>query len=479
MRTYRGQRFLYKKLATEIEKKIHSGAYRAGDRLPSIRHLQKKLNLSLSTVYQAYIELETLGLVEARPKSGYFVKPVGLHQLPAPSYSKRPVKPRKVELTSIVNSVIAAAQNPELTHFGSSALSPDILPFKSFHRILKNITGRDMKGLLTYSLAEGDFHLRQQMARRLLGLVEGIGPEDIIITHGCTEAIALSLQAVASPGDVVAIESPTHFGFLQLLDALGYLAVEVPTNPQTGVDLDAFEKMLLRQPIKACIFMPNFHNPSGALMPDENKERLAGLLGHHRIPVIEDDIYGELYYGKQRPSLLGSFDSEGLVITCSSFSKVVAPGFRVGWTIPGDRYKEKIQKLRAGVSISVSTLDQYLLTQLLAESGYERYLRILRNNIKRQVYQTASAIQTYFPDGIKLALPKGGNLLWVELPRQVDSLEVYNRALDNNISIVPGWACSLAKQYRNYIRMGCGSPFTPETEKAIKTLGTIISQVSG
>lgn len=468
--------FLYRHLVDDIEQKIMNGVYQPGEKLPSIRKLHKQSNLSISTIYHAYVELETMGLVLARPKSGYFVNPVALQKLKIPKFQKISYPPKKVKLSSMINSVISAISNPHLIPLGSTVTDSALLPFKHFSRILKDISHKELKFMISYSLSEGFPELRRQIALRTVGVIEGIQPEDVIITNGCMEAVALSLLAVTEPGDTVAIESPTNFGFLQLLQELGLLAVEIPTDPQHGVDLNELDRILAQNPIKACLFVPNFHNPLGALMPAANKRRLVDLLGAYEVPVIEDDVSSELYFGKQHPAPMKAFDEHDLVITCSSFSKTMAPGLRIGWVVPGERFKEKIQNLKAAISVTSSTLDQYLVSEYLASGAYERHLRKLRNSLKKQIVLTAFTIQKHFPPQTRLAVPSGGTLLWVQLPPDVDGLRIYQQALDHNIAIIPGVVCSNSRQFANFIQISCGSPFTEEIEGGIELLGKIIAE---
>lgn len=471
------QLFRYQQLVGEIEAKITNGTYKAGEKLPSIRKLQKQLNLSISTIYKAYMELETLGLIEARPQSGYYVSPVSLNQLQPPLFDKISSSlPQKVTLGSMVNSVVAAINDPRMVTLGSSHISSELLPYKPFSRIVKGISAHEMKSLISYSLTEGNPELRRQLALRSLGMFEEIESEDIIITNGCMEAVMLSLLSVIQAGDTVAVEAPTHFGFLQLFKELGIMVAEVPTDPRHGVDTNELEKIINRYKIKACLFMPNFHNPLGTLMPDAAKKKLVELLNRHEIPVVEDDIYSELYFDEKRPTPLKTFDQKGLVLTCSSFSKTLAPGLRIGWIIAGKRFKEKIQRLKAGTNVATSTLDQYLLARYLSSGAYERHLRSLRNALKKQTIQTALAVRKYFPRDIRLAVPRGGGLLWIELHPDVDALDVYHKALNRHISILPGIVCSASGRFKNHIRIGCGSPFTKDIEQAIATLGSLIDE---
>jgi DNA-binding transcriptional MocR family regulator len=364
------QTFRYRQLAGEIEKKILEGTYQAGEKLPSIRRLHRQTNLSISTVHQAYVELENTGFVEARPKSGHYVRPVSFKKLEAPALLKKSSAPRPVNLAPVINSVIAAISNPRFVPFGNTAIDPELLPVKACTRILKSLSRNEMKTLLSYSPSEGFPELRRQLALRTLGVLEGIEPEDIIITNGCMEALALSLLAVTRPGDTVAIEAPTNFSFLQLLKELGLLVLEIATDPQEGVDLEELEKSLRTNAIRACLFMPNFQNPLGALMSEDKKRALVKLVASHGVPIIEDDISSQLYFGEHYPAPLKAYDRDDLILTCSSFSKTLAPGLRLGWVIPGRRLSTRIQRLKAGITISTSTLGQYVASRFLASGAY-------------------------------------------------------------------------------------------------------------
>jgi len=471
--------FRYRHLAEEIEQQIMGGTYQPGERLPSIRKLHRQSGLSISTIYHAYTELETMGLVEARPKSGYYVNPVALQTLKVPHFKKLSYPPKKVKLSSMINSVISAISNPHLLSFGSTVTDSALLPFKFFSRTIKDLSHTELKSMISYSLSEGFLELRRQITLRTVGVMDDITPDDVIITNGCMEAVALSLLAVTRPGDTVAIETPTNFGFLQLLKELGLMVIEVPTDPRFGVDLDELEKIFARNSIKVCLLVPNFHNPLGAMMPEDHKKRLVEMIHEFEVPLIEDSISSELYFGNKRPVPLKAFDRQDLVITCSSFSKTLAPGLRIGWVLPGSRLKERIQNLKAAISVTTSTLDQFLISQFLASGGYERHLRRLRNSLKKQIIRTAFSIQQHFPPDTRLAIPTGGTLLWVQLTPKVDGLKVYQKALDENIAIIPGVVCSNHRQFKNFIQISCGAPFTSREEKGIKTLGKIVRNLSG
>jgi len=469
--------FQYLRLANEIESKILGGEYAAGDRLPSLRKLHKQLSLSISTVYQAYIELEKRGFTEARIKSGFYVKPLLRNVLPFPKFEKqKDAKPKKVSINPVASSIVEAMSDPNILQLGAAAPAPELLPLKQLARTVKSVSLKNLESIMaTYEHPSGNIELRRQIAKRTLGLSEKIAPDEILTTNGCIEAVNLCLRAVAKYGDTVAVESPTYHGFLQLIEDLGMYALELPTDVTTGIDLNYLEEALNRNTVKACLFNPNFHNPLGYNMPEENKERLVVLLNRKEIPLIEDDLCGDLYFGEKRPATLKSFDKKGLVLYCSSFSKTLAPGLRIGWTIPG-KYLTTVKRLKLNTSVASSRLNQCVIAEFLKSGAHDRHLRKMRNALKNQMSNMALAIARHFPEGTKITSPSGGLLLWLQLDEAVDGLELYQEARKHNISILPGIICSSSDKYKNCIRISCGYPWSDRLEKGIVTLGRIISE---
>jgi len=451
--------------------------YGVGDKLPSIRSLHRDLGLSISTVYKAFVELESAGVVQARPKSGYFVCEAPLARVPPPQAAGQATAPRDIRVLSLVRTIMQAMGDPGLLSFGSSSVSSGLLPHKFFARTLKQLPAHEMQSLISYVLPEGHPDLRRRLAHLCLGQMPVADPDGVIVTGGCTEAVTLALQAVVRRGHTVALETPTYFGYLQLLKELGIKVVEVPADPVHGLDVAALHTALGRYPIKACLFMPNFQNPLGALMPDEKKRELVGLLNRKGIPLIEDNIFSELYFGAQRPRPLKAYDKKDLVIFCSSFSKTIAPGLRVGWCIPGKRFRERIASLKAVTTLTTPTLSQFLIARFLEGGAYARHMRTLRAAVGRQVLNTARAVERHFPQGTRLAAPRGGTCLWVQLPPGADSGDLTLAALDHGISILPGAACSTTTRFSSYVRLGCGYPFTPEREQGVITLGALAAEL--
>ncbi len=468
------KRYRYKTLAGDIEKKILNGTYLIGEKLPSIRELQVKLNLSINTIYRAFIELEKTGLIETRPKSGYYVKPIPILSRNFPPRGTGKKQPQKIDSTFISNEVQLAMSNPHYLPLGTAALSPELMPVKEIIQLVKRITFRGIQSIFSYTLPEGEPELRRLLALRTVGILEKVQPENFIITNGCTEALILALKAVVKPGDTVAIEAPTFYGILKVLKDMGIDIVEVPTDPVTGVYVEKLEQTVTNKNPKACLFMSNFHNPLGSLMPDDNKEQVVRLLNHYEIPLIEDDIYSSLYHGKERPKPLKFWDKKDLVLSCSSFSKTLAPGLRVGWILTGDRFKNRLIELKRESSIATSYLDQYIMIEILKSGSYERHLRHLRRCTRNQLQNVAQAIHDCFPREVRLAIPEGGFILWVQLPEGVDSVELYYKALERQISILPGTICSSTDQFRDYVRISCGHPVSSEILSGIKVVGDLI-----
>ncbi len=466
---------LYEQVADKIARLIHQGTLRTGDRIPSVRQLRSQLGVSVSTVLEAYRRLESEGLVEARPQSGYYVRTRHQNLPPEPSISTPNSIATEVGIGSLVSELLAAAYNPSMAPLGASAPSPDLLPTLRLNQILSRIARNIGTSSNIYDVPPGNEFVRRRIARRSLGWGGSLIADDIVTTCGCMESINLCLKAVAKPGDTIAVESPVFYGFLQILESLGMKALEIPTHPRDGISLDALEVAIRTHSIKACLLIPSFSNPLGSCMPEANRRQLVEMLTRVQIPLIEDDAFGELYFGDHRPKPAKAFDTEGIVLLCSSFSKDLAPGYRVGWTAPG-RFKRQVELLKHSSTIANPTLPQLAIAEFLQNGGYDHHLRQLRKASAAQVQRVSQAIAQFFPKGTKVTRPTGGFLLWVELPQSVDSLQLYRQALQQKISIVPGPIFSTTQQYQHCIRLNCGYPWSSRIEQSLAVLGHLAAQ---
>jgi DNA-binding transcriptional MocR family regulator len=467
---------LYAMVATRLGDLIGSGVLRAGDRIPSIRRASRQHKISVTTAVQAYLELENRGLIQARPKSGFFVRYRPHHLLDEPRTSQPDRRALPSESPTLMTKLLDATMRPDVVQFGAGLPHVSLLPVQKLNRMLASAARGAGSSSFQYDMPPGCLALRRTLARRALDWGVKVAPDDIVTTSGCTEALAICLRAVTRPGDTVAVESPTYFGLIQLLEQLGLKALEIPTHPRSGLDLDTLERRAKSQRIAACLVIPNFNNPLGSLMPASAKERLVDILKRREVPLIEDDIYGDLHFGPERPHVVKSYDTRGLVMLCGSFSKSLAPGYRVGWMIPG-RFFEKAKNLKFTSTGATATLSQLALADYLANGGYDHHLRSLRQALKRQVQQVSHAIAESFPRGIKMTRPAGGLVLWVELPARVDALRLHTKALAEKISIAPGPMFSPRQGYQNFIRISCGEPWSPKIERALGVLAYLVKQM--
>jgi DNA-binding transcriptional MocR family regulator len=463
---------LYQQVADRLRQLMTEGTLQPGDRLPSVRKLHDQLSVSISTILEAYRVLEDQGWVQARSQSGYYVKSKPRPTRPEPQQSTL-LTPDQPITVSLAYRVYASKGDPNLLQLGMAVPGPELFPLPALNRLMGQvIRSQPQEVIHVYDIPAGCLTLRHEVARRLMDAGCALNPNELIITHGATEAIYLALQAVTQPGDTVAIESPAYYNLLEILDALHLKALELPTHPQTGVSIEALESALQQQKIAACVLIPNFNNPLGSCITEANKRAIAKMITKYKIPLIEDDIYGDLNFEGPRPKAIKAFDTEGWVLYCASVSKVLSPGFRIGWCAPG-RYQLKVEQLKMAMNLSTAVIPQLTIAAFLTNGGYDRHLRQLRRTFALQVDRMTQAIDAYFPAETKVTRPQGGFILWLEFPTPFDSLVLYEEALAHDIQISPGAMFSPSGHYRNCLRLTCGLPWSPRIEAAIQTLGLL------
>ena len=466
---------LYLKVAHQIEGQIRKGALRVGDRVPSIRGLRRQQGVSVSTVLQAYFWLENQGWIEPRPQSGFYVRTPYTELPPEPEFHAAQSVPTEVGIMGLLDEVLNSLGDRRNVPLGASAANPSLYPNAKLNKMISKIlrTNPEHSGRFELSCEP----LRRQIARRAIVYGCSFSPNDVTITCGAMEALNLAVRAVARPGDVLAIESPTYFAVLQIIESLGMKALEIPTHPRRGMDLDALSRAIRKHRVRGCITISNCHNPLGYVLDDDFKKNLVALLTKHDVPLIEDDIYGDLAFSVVRPKTAKAFDTAGIVLLCSSFSKVLAPGFRIGW-IEAGRYRDAVRRLKFINTIASPSLQQLAIAEFIQSGGYDRYLRGLRETLARQGQLYSQAAARYFPEGTKISRPAGGNVLWLELPKNVDSLKLYRQAAAQHISIIPGMIFSATGQFKNYIRISYGFPLDDTIDAALCTLGKLCAKAA-
>ena len=465
---------IYQRLADELSALIRRGQLASGERLPSVRRMAAQRRISVSTALQTLRTLEYAGLVEARPQSGYFVRPRPRH-VEEPSTSGPPAEAGFVGISGMVARVRATALEPSIVGLGTATPAPELFPARRLQRIAASVLRRNPTQLTTYRFDPGNAAFRHQLSRRYLEWGVGIADHEFVVTVGCTEAVALALRAVAAPGDTIALESPSYYGTLQTIETMGLKVIEIPTHPREGISLEALDVAIRHHDVKAVVLMANVSNPLGSIMPDERKRALVATLEARSIPIIEDDIYGDLHFEPPRPLPLKAFEKNGGVILCSSFSKSLAPGMRVGWSAPG-RYLAKVELLKFVNTLTTPETPQLVLAEFLGQGGYDRHLRKVRRLFAGQVQRMSDAVAGCFPEGTRITRPLGGFVVWVELPGNVDTMQLYDAAVQQGFTFAPGRLFSAGDRYRNCLRLSCGHPWSERAAQAIARLGKLVRE---
>ena len=465
----------YEALAAEITESIHEGVLRPGDRLPSVRHTCASRGLSPSTVFQAYYLLEARGLIRARERSGYFVAAEARPLLPEPDVPSQPSEEAvTLDVSDRVFEILQASMVREVVSLGSAFPCPSLFPLERLGQVVAATVQKLDPWTSLNELTPGQMRLRRQIALRYLADGMHIHTDEIVITSGALDALNLCLGVAARPGDAVLVESPTFYGALQALERIGLEAIELPTHPCEGIELEAVERALQNHRPKACWLMTNFQNPLGCTMSDEKKKALVDLLTRYDTPLIEDDVYGELHFGERRPLPAKAFDTAGIVMHCSSFSKCLSPGYRIGWALAG-RYAKAVARMKLSTTLSASAPAQAGIASYLERGGFDKHLRKLRLVLAEQQALLTQAISEYFPSGTRVTRPAGGYLLWVEMPQEVNALEIHRRALALGISVAPGPIFSAKQDFTNCLRLNYGYDWSPRRAQAVATLGRLVN----
>ncbi len=461
----------YEKLASQIRQQIEDDIWQVGDRLPSLRESVKQSGLSLMTVVQAYQLLESQGWIVARPQSGYYVAN-RTSTFAAAKGGKGLHLSENVEINASIFGVLQACKDPDIIPFGSAFPEPALMSEPKLAKALATVARRFTKSSAIANLPPGNEKLRRNIAQRYAMQGIHVSPDEIVITAGAMESLSFSLQSVTEPGDWVVIESPAFYGSLQAIERLKLKAVAIKTDPIFGLDLDALEEVVQNYPIKACWLMTHFQNPLGGTIPPVNKKRLVNILNQHKVVLIEDDVYGELYFGNQQPVAAKSLDTENNFFHCSSFSKCLAPGFRVGWVAAG-KHATKIQHLQMMSTVSASVPTQLAIAEYLSEGGYDNHLRKLRTTLEQRQHRLLTAVAQYLPKTVKVNSPKGGYFLWLEFEPPFNAVRLYQLALKEGISIAPGSMFSTSNQFNHAFRLNFSFAWSDQLEEAMKTLGRL------
>ncbi len=467
---------LYQQIADTLETQIRAGVYPPGTRIPSVRRLREQQRVSTSTVLEALRVLEDRGVVRARARSGHYVLGPGsgrAEPLAEPGASTPPSTPSHVD-ASLALRLNLGIGNPQEPTLGAAVQGPELMPVAALNRLMSQVLRYQPSACHSYDAPPGTPALRRAVARRGVDAGYSVSPDDVVVTSGAKEAVYLSIRAVTRPGDTVAIESPGYYALLEVLASLGLRALEIATHPRHGIDLDQLAAALGTERVAAVAMVANFSNPTGSCMSDDAKRRLVSLLEAHQVPLVEDDVYGDLVFEGPRPRAVKAFDRTGLVLYCGSYSKTLSPGLRVGWAIPG-RFTQELELLKLVVNQATAPAPQLAIAAFVESGGFDRHLRRVRGMYREQMERTIDAVTRHFPEETRLTRPDGGHVLWVQLPDGVDSMALYESAAAVGIRVAPGPMFSAHGGYRNFIRLNTGFPWRGTTERQIEQLGRLVA----
>ncbi|GAB3104509.1 PLP-dependent aminotransferase family protein [Aestuariicella hydrocarbonica] len=466
---------LYQTLANDLATQIQQGLYRPGDRLPSVRQLARQRAISVSTAVSAYQQLEMTGLVVAREKSGIFVAVPSARQLGAPVASGSS-QPTELQMSDTIARIFAQNRQKGRVHFDLAVPDPALQPATQLKAAVNRVLRHHFNDSLTLFPSPGDLELRRLIAQRMADSGCQVQPQEIVITNGCQEALLISLQALTSPGDVVAVETPCYYGFLQALESLGLTVISIATDAVTGMDMASLEQALQDWPIRVCLCSPRFSNPSGACMPETAKKALVSLAQRHDFYVIEDDIFGELCHSGPThpfsPKSLRAYDRSGRVIYCSAFSKNLSPGLRLGWVAAGEHRLRAMERQRASTT-GTASLPQLQLLDYLKTGHFDKHLAKVRRQYAANLQRALAVIARAFPLGTQATRPQGGFVLWISLPSSgPDAMALLEMAQAHNICFVPGQVFGF-QGLDHCLRLSVAQPWTDTLETALETLGRL------
>lgn len=467
---------LYERLAERLRRQIRGGTLRAGERLPSLRRLHRDQRVSLATVLEAYLQLEREGLVEARPRSGYYVRAPAASAPRALTARHATRSPQPVRNPALLG-VLDVLGRRDMIPLHAATPAPELLPTAALAAATARALRRDPGAALGYAVPQGLPALRARIALRYARCGLDIDPDEIVVTAGAMEAISLALRASTRPGDVVLLETPTYYGLLQAVAAQGLRVIEVPNHATTGIDARRVAELLQRHPARAAVLVPNFNNPLGSLTREADKQALVAACAAHGVVIIEDDLYGELAYSGQRPSPLRRYDRDDAVVTCGSYSKMLAPGMRIGWML-GGRRTAQLLRAKCFTTVATATLPQLAIVDYLSRHDLDRALRRLQRALADNAQRYRQALHEHWPAGTRVSSPAGGMALWVELPERIEGQALFEAALAHGIGTLPGHLFSSRGDYRHHLRLSCGLPWDARVETALRTLGTLAERLA-
>lgn len=453
---------------------IDAGSYAPGDAVPSVRDLAATWSASPATVVNAYRRLVDEGLLTNLPRIGHRV-------VARPSDGqlagavRAPGGPTTASIGDAQIAFLHACEHLPGGYLGTAHPDPALLPMAELQRWVRRCMRADPDCGLLYRIGPGDPGLRRQIARRYGMRGRRAEPDEVVVTNGCSEALVLALRTLCAPGDVVAVESPTFFNHLRILEHLRLRVIEVPIDARSGLDPDQLELALRRHQVRALLTVPVLHNPLGVSQSAERQREILAVCGRHGVGVVEDAIYVGLGAATGRPPLLRDHAATVPVLTCGSVSKVLAPGWRIGWVLAG-QLADRIVQAKVASSLGSPTLQQEALAGFLADNGERAVLARAAATYRERLRQGRALILRHFPRGTRCSDPEGGMVLWIELPEGISMELLYRQATAEGLCFAPGYIFGVHEQHPRNLRL-CVARLHPEAQAAIARIGSLATAI--
>jgi DNA-binding transcriptional MocR family regulator len=445
----------YLTVAETLQRLIVGGEIEHGARLPSVRSAMRSFGVSKNTLIAAYAHLEMSGVISAKDRSGYFVARERDNELArAPYIIDHPLSLVEQRGQDILNDLVAL-RDRHGHDLLSPMLDPKLLPLGMVSRTARKILTEDLRACLTPDFGPGYRPLRRALAGYYRTREISADDHDFVITLGCTHALVSAVEASTAPGDTIAIRTPTFYPLLRIIHSLNRKIIEIPSTANRAGDLERLEEAIERFNVRACVVSVSLPDPYGASLSDVDKRRLIDLAERFNMAMIEDDVFGHVSIRNKLMRPLKAFDQNGRVLHCSSFSKTLGSGLRVGWCMPG-RYAKAMQNVRSIVAPAMPVFEQAVIAKLLESPSFSRHVRELKLNVRQNIHALQNALGEGLLAGSHLTSKDGGLLAWVRLPAGTSATTIYKAALERNVALAPGGMYSLANQFDDHIRLFLG-----------------------
>ncbi len=478
IRTDRGaDKPLYLQIAGSISRLIASGVLGAGERLPTVRELARQLKVTRVTVHNAYSHLQAEALVESTVGRGTFVSGAAAGQEPHEGRGSRRsgIHPDRWHGPEEMGMLLM--HDKDLESLALAAPDPRLAPTEEFMEVLKGLSAADLP-LLRYGATEGDPKLRELLSRRLAGRGIRCETADVLITTGSTQAISLTVQALARPGEKILVESPAYFGFLSLLRALEIHAVPVPMDMEGPIP-DDLERLVLRERPRLFYTTPTFHNPTGLTMTLERRRRILDIAYRYGLPIIEDDIFHALSYQSEIPAPIRALDDRGVVFYVDSFSKSLLPGLRIGYVVAPQAQRRVIASLHSAATLGSAHVLQRALARFVEDGKYDAHLRRVIPHYRRRRDALLRALKREMPREAVWTSPGGGFCCWLTLPDGLSSDEIFRVALQRGIAFAPGRLFEVHPRRPDHARLCFGTLPPERLGQAVEVLARTVKEGLG